>query len=236
VSKARKLDIKQFSTVDSKGNKILVDEDCTNNQIDLEVCIVNSNRYYPCPPPERDVTQNRNLFVERAKKFATFLKPLGYDLVPAELQFDFGNLSSFEILNYDDKYENYAKAFLDSLPEEKMPPPYENFKQDFLNLQNAAPKNSLKFFKFEKILKTATCGKQINSLPDLLATVNKKISTMMKKFENAEQELQNIQKSVAEFFDQIPKQVPETCDNAYKMHIENKIMVIEALQWDCKEI
>ena len=145
-------------------------------------------------------------------------------------------LLSFEILNYDDKYEGHAKTFLESLPEEKLLTAYESFKNDFLALKKAAPKNSKRFDEFEKALKSAACKKEILELPEMLDNVNAKIAVMMKKFEGADLELENIQRAIPMFFLQFPKEVPERCDEKYQKHVEDKISVIEALQWDCKQM
>lgn len=159
---------------------------------------------------------------------------LGYKLEPAPLKFEFGDLPSFEVLNYDDKYEDQSKAFLNSLPEENLPAPYENFKRDFLKLQQVAPKDSSRFRKFEKMLKAAACKKQ-RIEPEKLEALSTKIKVMMKKFDDADQELESIEKSIESFFKKFPREVPETCDDEYKMHTENKVSVIEALQWTCKQ-
>lgn len=236
VSKARKFGIRQYEALDDSGSRILVDEDCTNNQVDVEECIIRSNRFFPCSPPERDLAKYKKLYAERVEKFAQILPSFGYKLVPAKLNYEAGDIKSYEILNYDDKYEQIAKEFVNGLPEEKQPPVYENFKQSFLRLQALAPKNSLKFNKFEKVLKQATCEKQLIDLPGTLDDLNTKLSIMMKKFNNAEKELYNIQESIPSFLQQLSRNIPQVCDESYFNHVENKITMIDALKWNCKEI
>ena len=227
--------MKQTEIVED-GNKHLVDGDCTNNQIDLEECIIRSNRYYPCAPPERDAKKFRELFVERSKTFAKILTSSGYRLSPANLQFEFGDLPSFEIMNYDDKFQDQVRSFLKSLPEEELAEPYECFKKDFISLKKSVPRNSLRFFKFEKVLSTAACRSEIPDNKDILTSLNTKITTMKKKLRDSQAELESIQKTIPLFIEKIPKQIPDTCSENHRMHVENKIKVMETFKWECKDV
>jgi hypothetical protein len=169
------------------------------------------------------------------QEFSKVLQSNGYRLVPVKLQFEFGELSSFEVSNFNEKYHEISKRYLEALSREKLSEPFENFKNDYIALRAVAPKDSLRFANFDKDLRATACLHEIPDNTEILESFNSKITKLKKKFKDTQNALDNVQKSIPSFFAQIPKQVPASCDENYQLQVENKIKVIEVLGWDCKQ-
>jgi hypothetical protein len=87
------------------------DEDCTNSQIDMEECLIESNRYKPCPPPEKTLSMKfKKLYDERMKKFIAVLTSQGYKIRQIQR-------SKRLIENYDEKYQGHVRKFLSEIVE-----------------------------------------------------------------------------------------------------------------------
>jgi predicted nucleic acid-binding Zn-ribbon protein len=161
---------------------------------------------------------------------------LGYDLKEADQKFDFGTIPGYEILNYDDEYENHVQKFLKALTDnEELLPPYANFKNDFLTLESQIEKESMKFNNFKKALTNAACQKEILNLPETLESLISLKNKLKKQYPGTEDEFNKINGSMAEFFEKISNETQDKCENVIQpqSHIENKSKVLFLLEISC---
>lgn len=235
VSKTHISEIKQIMVKEADGEIFLVDEDCTNNQIDLEQCVIINNRYYPCAPVERDLSHYKQLFVDRSLKFAGIIKSDGFNLSESQQSFEFGDVTGYEILNYNDTYDTHVKNFLSSLPSNQLPEPYECIVKDFTTVKSIVPPNSLNFNKFKDAFKNIACGKENLETANTL----KPIIAAQKKFKKPSEDLKSafeiFNKSLQAFLEKFPKEIQEKCqdEKQHQEHIENKIKVLDLLNLRC---
>lgn len=235
VSKTRKSEIKQIMVKETDGEIFLVDEDCTNNQIDLEQCIIDNNRYYPCAPAQRDLSHYKQLFVDRSHEFADIIKSAGFNLSESQQSFEFGNVTGYEILNYNDTYDTHVKNFMSSLPSNQLPEPYECILKDFAKVKSIVPPNSLNFNKFKDAFKNIACAKENLEITETL----KPIIAAQKKFKKPSEDLKSafelFNKSLQALLEKFPKEAQEKCQDAkqHQEHIENKIKVLDLLNLRC---
>jgi hypothetical protein len=113
VSGTRKTDIKKVQT---KQDNFMVDEDCINNQIDLEECMIRTNGHQPCKLPEKDLSEKyQKLYNKRMEKFITILEENDYKTKKISKNDKFMEL--WEIVDYqdDEKYQNLVEEFLSKI-------------------------------------------------------------------------------------------------------------------------
>lgn len=209
--------------------------DCMKSQNDVEQCVVVNNRYYPCPPPEKDLHKYKNLFIERSQQFSVILIEFGYSLSQSIQSFDFGKILTYEILNFNDEYEDHVRKFWATLPESEIAEPYKSFRKDFRNLQRQIPLRSSKFNNFKNALKDATCQKEILNLSETLDNLISLRTKLKKQFKGTDEEFVAIDTSMRKLFENFPQQVQEECHDTEKhqFHVENKIKVLDLLDLQC---
>lgn len=214
ISKTRKGNVKQSEVKENESESFMVDEDCTNNQIDVEECIIANNRYHPCPSPEKDCVRYKNTFEYRSYRFALILRDFGYNLQESIQSFEFGKVPAFEILNYDDEYENYVKKFFNFLIKDVIPEPYGSFRRSIENLQSKIPARSAKLSSFKTALQQVVCQKEILNLPETLENLITLKNKLNKQFKGTDEELEEIDQSMKLFLESYPLHVQEECVNA----------------------
>lgn len=234
VSQSRKADVAQFEVKEGK-NTFMVDEDCTNNQIDLEECIIVSNRYHPCPPPTKDCALYKNTFEYRSQKFAEKLRGLGYNLSESDQDFEFGTIPGYEILDYNDEYEEHVKIFLDILIVPAIPEPYKSFKDEYLKFRSQISASSSKLGAFKKALRDAACQREIERVSETVEKLTALKNKMKKQFNGPKEEFNTINEPMKLFFETFPQSVEEKCEDLEKhqFQVENKIKVLDLIDLRC---
>lgn len=240
VSATRKEDIESIQTTDEYGNDIFVDEDCTNNLIDLEECVIKNNRYQPCPPPERKISEEyRDLYNERLKEFISILESNGYEIVQVEPLYE--GAGEWKVTNFDEKYKEHVGKFLSEIvenPEKKLPQSLENYQRDYNIFRNQMRQNMYEHFsRFENRLNDVTCKNEISGSTDLFESLKLDIYAIQNMLSDTKRSLQTSQNSLKTFIDQFPQETLEKCDDEKKFvtKINQKLQLLRLLQWNCYE-
>lgn len=137
--------------------------------------------------------------------------------------FEFGKVSGYDILNEDENYENYAKAYLKSLSKEKLAEPYESFKRDFLEFESQVSPSSAKLKLFKTALEESMCKKEILNFSETFDNLIALKKTLKKQFKGSADKFESIDESMRLFFDEYLKHVQEECEDAdqHRTHVEN---------------
>lgn len=224
---------KQVEVFGKFGFPQLIDEDCTNKQIDLEECIVRNNRYAPCAPPKHDLKKYNKLYEKRLNEFIEILKSHGYKgrHIP-----DHYSDTGLEIDNFDDKYYGHVEAFQNEFNKsnEKLSQPFEGFLQDFDNLKNKLMKNlTTNFNSFEVSLTEAACKKEISVLT--VESFDSQISAIQDMLTATHKVFEKTKLSLQEFLKQLPQKAQKKCKNKVmsQENVSQKLKVIKSLNWSC---
>lgn len=164
------------------------------------------------------------------------MKSRGYKLEEKIQTFAFGQITAYNILNEDEKYGDYVKTFLRSLPQEKLSEPYESFKKEFSKLQTILSLKSSKFGVFKSALQEVLCQKEILNLSETLDNLVSLKNKFRKQFKGTDEEFEAIDKSLKLFLAEFPQEVLEYCEDSenHKSFVENKIKLLDVLDLKCQ--
>lgn len=239
ASGPRKDNVNQVEFTDENGFETLVDEDCTNNEIDVKECVAKKNRYYPCPPPEFKLADDyNNLFEERSKQFITILESHGYK-INGKIELYEGATPFWEYENSDDRYDDHVAKFLSEIDEaadKKLPQVYENFQRDFGDVRKKIRDELFdKFSHFEHSLNSAGCRKEITEPSSLIKSFKTEVDEIQQLLENAKNSLQISENSIKTFYEEFPTTSYDRCDQREKIHheVDQKIQFLKRMQWYC---
>jgi hypothetical protein len=163
------------------------------------------------------------------------VEPAGFQLDKSPQSFEFGVVTGYEIVNYNDTYENYVKKFLNELTKNPLAEPYETLKSNFAKIQSTFPPNSLNFKKFKEAFNAAVCKKEITNAEEALKPIIAAEKKFKKATEEQKQAFESFNTSLKEFFTKFPQQVQENCENAEKhqAHVESKIKILDSFGMSC---
>lgn len=204
-----------------------VEVPCEDEKSKLKVCIINTNRYHPCAPPEKDLNQFDDLFNKRRNEFAEILRTNGYKVTG----------ESYKVEDINTKYYQLSETFLSGLKShDQLPKLFKIFKQNFEALRTKTRANNNKsqletYFDFQVALKTAVCASSVSN--QTVADIESKLDLLNDK--DLVADVENMEKSIGSFFKLF--KVQETCENE-KEHlkkVDNKIKLVRALYWFCDE-
>lgn len=236
VSGPRRDEIEEIHKVNEYGYDSTVDGDCINNQIDLEECLIDQNRYRPCEPPANALSDKyTKLYEQRRQKFIKLLESSGYKITKQEEYFE----PTWKIENIDEKYQSIVEEFLkynQEAPEKKLPIAYESFLHHFNDLRaKISSELSNKFYNLDAKLNQASCQKEIDNPGKLFNDIDEEVDGIEETIQRAQEVLNTIKASTKSFIENFESTKFDSCDDETEIQrkIEQKSHFLGRMQWSC---
>lgn len=225
--------IRTFKTTQyDRSNASLEQTNCFAEQINLEECIIQKNRFDPCPPISRDIYKLQKLDNEWKKGLAHILRSEQFGVV--EQTSREGNLL-LQIEPCNEKYRWITFNYSKTLPDYKLPELYDSVKLHYDSLLSEFKVDDIVFGtmnSFTEKVKNAIYKKEILDIDGIMndiITVENNLKMIRK---NLDQKFDNFNKAFRKFLSLFPKKIQEKCTNGqeYQHFIEKKIDLIEHLR------
>lgn len=203
---------------------------CENHKINLGKCIIEKNRYHPCPPAYREFTKQK-VDNEWKKGLAKILSDKG--IRNAETTTTNGILF-LQIYNCNNEFFSIFYNYTKHLPIKKLPDLYQSLVEDFWFIQRIFYSAEVQF-KHEtlvniiKVLKNAFFNKENLEIDDVIAQlieIEKDIKTDNKDYE---QKFDDFHKALKRLLPSLSPKNLENCvdEQKHQLFIQEKIELFE---------
>lgn len=202
---------------------------CIKDQNKLEKCIIEKNRYHPCPPAYRDFSDIQEFYNEWNKGLAKVLKKEGIE-VADEITSD-GELH-LHIGECSEKFESLALNYSKELPCKKLPDLYDSVSHDLISILSTFQREKVPFkarAEFAEAVTNALYKREILNVDKTMEAIIDNEKNYKKPIELLENNYIKFNEDFRNLLEIFPKEVQEKCldEKQHQVFVRNKINLIE---------